>query len=218
MENLHLLSIILLSVSTNLDNFGVGFAYGIRRVCVPLKTNIFIALVNATGTLVSMAIGERLYFFMQPETATGIGAFLFLMAGGWLLARDLYGRLRKRPPAYAADTDVCGIRNETVSVKSIISISRYSAINQCCAGIVSAREGVVLALALTFSNLVTGVGAALIGLNIIITTLLVFLAGIIALFAGTRLGSYSGRRWISGMPDPVSGLLLIVIAIYELVS
>jgi hypothetical protein len=33
-----------------------------------------------------------------------------------------------------------------------------------------------------------------------------------------QAGGYTGRRWLAGLADPIAGLLLIVIGIYEMVS
>jgi putative sporulation protein YtaF len=217
MVNLHLFSILLLSLSTNLDNFGVGFAYGIRRICIPLRTNILIAFVNAAGTLMSMAIGERLYSFMQPEIATYVGSALFLIAGCWLTIIDILKRFKKKALTMEFPVDESEVVDKTSLAKKIVTIKKPAIIGLYCEGQVTPKEGILLAVALTFSNLVTGVGAALIGLNIVITTLLVFLFGIFAILIGMRIGGYTGRRWLAGLADPIAGLLLIVIGIYEMV-
>ena len=111
-----------------------------------------------------------------------------------------------------------GVMGKTDLVKKIMRIKKPKIIGMYCAEQITPKEGFLLALALTFSNLVTGVGAALIGLNIGLTTLLVFLFGVFAILIGTRIGGYTGRRWLAGLADPVSGLLLIIIGIYEMVS
>ena len=35
MDDLHLLSILLLAVSSILDNLGTGVSYGLRKICIP---------------------------------------------------------------------------------------------------------------------------------------------------------------------------------------
>ena len=46
----HLLTILLLALSCNLDNVGVGIAYGARGIGIPLASNLLIALITAAGT------------------------------------------------------------------------------------------------------------------------------------------------------------------------
>jgi putative sporulation protein YtaF len=216
MPVLHLLSILLLSVSTNLDNFGVGFAYGIRHVCVSFRINLLIAFVNATGTLISMLVGERLYYLMRPEIANYIGSSLLIIAGSWFVIRDIAKRARNRSVSIELPANGDPLYSQAKSLTRIVTFSKPSIIGMYCSGHINPREGMLLAVALTFSNLVTGVGAALIGLDIIITATLVFVFGVMALSAGLNLGGYAGRRWLQGIADPLGGLLLIIIGLYEM--
>jgi putative sporulation protein YtaF len=213
LENLHLFPILLLAVSTNLDNFGVGFVYGVRHICVPFKANVFIAFVNASGTLVTMLIGERLYNFMQPGTATFIGSGLFVIAGCWLIIADVGRRLKKKLKM-GVSANNRGL-SQTAQTVEIITMGKPVTFGLYCVSNITAREGILLSLALTFSNLVTGVGAALIGLDIVVTVTLVFIFGVIALSLGAKAGGYTGGQWLGGLTDPAAGFLLILIGIYE---
>jgi hypothetical protein len=51
MNDLHLLSILLLAVSSSMDNLGTGVSYGLRNICIPLSLNLIIALFNRAGGL-----------------------------------------------------------------------------------------------------------------------------------------------------------------------
>jgi putative Mn2+ efflux pump MntP len=210
LEYLHLVSILLFSVSTNLDNYGVGLAYGIRNICVPFRTNAFIAFVNAMGTLLSMLVGEQLYVFVKPDTATALGSLLFVSAGAWLIAKNIYVRLKKQEPRFlslpaapAAPSD-----GRLTLSKSVI-YCRY------CESHIPVREGILLALALTLSNLTTGVGAALVGLNIALSVFLVFIFGISALSLGVKTGACASGLRLEKSIDIIAGLLLVLIGIYE---
>jgi putative sporulation protein YtaF len=216
MENMHLLSIFLLAVSTSLDNFGVGIAYGIRRVCIPFASNLLIAVMNCAGTMIAMIAGERLFFFMEPKTASFIGSALFLAAGSLVLTRTIARKLRGQEVVNGAGAGTADISGKPAIARAMMIINRPDIITLHCEDHVRLKEGFLLAMALTFSNLVTGVGAGLIGLNLAFTTLFIFVFSILAVSAGLRLGGYTGRHWFGGLSDPVAGLLLIAIGIYEL--
>lgn|GEM_PF-4660765 len=211
MDFLHLFSILLLSVSSNLDNYGVGFAYGLRNVCIQFKTNTFIAFVNAMGTLISMLIGERIYNFFRPETAGIMGSLLFVLAGCWLIMKDISKRLQGNRP----NPDGPYVSVAPSSVARMALMGKTGIYCRYCETDVSFREGILLALALTFSNLVTGVGAALVGLDIVISVCMVFISGILALALGVKTGGCAGGRWVEGHIDLIAGILLIIIGIYE---
>lgn len=205
MSNLHIFSMLLFSVSICLDNFGVGVAYGIRGLCIPLSSNLLIAALNSGGTFISMLIGERLYHFMQPATAKYIGPSVFLIAGGIVVINDI----AKKHGMNISSTVRLPEKIALPDKKAIIAIY--------CKGRVGLKEGALLAIALTFSNLVTGAGASLIGLSLVLTTFFVFMFSVFAVSFGLRIGNYSGGRWLGGLSDPVSGLLLIIIGVYEMV-
>lgn len=217
MENLHLFSILLLSVSTSLDNFGVGIAYGMRAICIPLATNLLIAMLNSSGTFISMFIGERIYHFMQPSIATYIGSAIFFIAGSWLIIKYIAKKLSNTELTSDMIFEKAAIPKECSLGRKIMKLDKKSVIHLYCKGSTSIKEGFLLALALTFSNLVTGIGAGLIGLNLSLTTFGVFLFSIIGISFGMRIGGYAGRRWFKGISDPLSGVLLVLIGIYEIV-
>lgn len=206
MNNLHLFSMLLFSISICLDNFGVGVAYGIRGLCIPLSSNLLIAVINSGGTFISMLIGERLYHFMQPTAAKYIGSSVFLIAGCIVVIN------------YIAKKHGMKVSSMVLLPEKIALPDKKSIINIYCKGRVGLKEGSLLAIALTFSNLVTGAGASLIGLSLVPTTFFVFMFSVFAISVGMRIGNYSGGRWLGGLSDPVSGLLLIIIGIYELFS
>jgi putative Mn2+ efflux pump MntP len=54
MRPLHVLAVLVLATSSNFDNVGVGIAYGIRGTCIPFASNLIIAVISGTGTLLSM--------------------------------------------------------------------------------------------------------------------------------------------------------------------
>ncbi|MCE5194283.1 MAG: hypothetical protein LLF28_02330 [Nitrospiraceae bacterium] len=217
MENVHLFSILLLSLSTSLDNFGVGIAYGMRAICIPLAANLFIAVLNSGGTFVSMLIGERIYHFMQPSIAAYVGSGIFFIAGSWLIIKYILKKLNNAELDADMIFEKAAIPSKCSLGRKIVKLDKKSVIHLYCKGNTSIKEGFILALALTFSNLVTGIGAGLIGLNLTITTLGVFLFSILAISFGMRIGGYAGRRWFNGISDPLSGVLLVLIGICEIV-
>jgi len=206
MSNLHIFSMLLFSISICLDNFGVGVAYGIRGLCIPVSSNLLIAALNSGGTFISMLIGERLYHFMQPATAKYMGPSVFLIAGCIVIVNDI------------AKKHGMKVFSTVLLPEKIALPDKKSIINIYCKGRVGLKEGALLAIALTFSNLVTGAGASLIGLSLAVTTIFVFVLSVFAISVGMRIGNYSGGRWLGDMSDPLSGVLLIIIGIYEMVS
>ena len=76
-----LLSVFLLSVASNLDNFGVGAAYQARGYAITIGPNLLIAIANSLGTFVSVFFGEVIHIFLPEAAANFIGGFIFVCLG-----------------------------------------------------------------------------------------------------------------------------------------
>lgn len=96
-----LLTILLLALSCNLDNVGVGIAYGARGVGIPLASNLLIALVTAAGTGLCIVFGRQIFHVLPGEVGVIVGAVLLIGMGVWVIGRKSVKRAprtRRRHP------------------------------------------------------------------------------------------------------------------------
>jgi putative sporulation protein YtaF len=215
MNDLHILSILLLAVSSSLDNLGTGVSYGLRNICIPLSLNLLIAISNSSGTLLSMLFGKVISGVLQSNTAGLLGALLLIAIGIQILIVGL----RKKGPQIAFTPSP---PEETPALKKTF-FSRLPAVLDdplaagiLCNGKVRTKEGAILAAALTLTNISTGTVAGMIGFNPGLTTAAVFFCSILAVSLGINIGRHSSAIMIKGIAEKVSGLLLIFIGFYEL--
>lgn len=54
-----LAALIVLAISTNLDNLAVGVAYGLRQVAIGLRANVAIALLELISTEKTWSSGKE---------------------------------------------------------------------------------------------------------------------------------------------------------------
>jgi putative sporulation protein YtaF len=215
MMELQLLSIILLSVSSSLDNFGVGISYGLRNVCIPMYLNLFIACANSSGTLLAMLFGSRISGSLQPSAAGYVGAFLLIGAGSWIFLMEL----RKRGTQESSSP----VPSERTPIRKGGMVTRvYSLIDDpfaagfLCSGKVTIREASILASALTLSNISTGIAAGMLGYSLAITTTAAFAFNVLAISTGQKIGRFSRAGMIKEISGATSGLLLVLIGLYEI--
>ena len=215
MTELHFLSIILLSVSSSLDNFGVGISYGLRNVCIPMYLNLFIACVNSSGTLLAMLFGAGISGFMRPSTAGYAGAFLLIGAGSWIFLMELRKKETQKssPPAPSGRAP---IREGGMLTRVYSFIDDPFAAGFLCSGKVTMREAAILASALTLSNVSTGIAAGMLGYSLALTTAAAFIFNVLAISAGQRIGRFSRAGMIKDISGVTSGLLLVLIGLYEI--
>ena len=215
MKELHLLSILLLAVSSSLDNLGTGVSYGLRNICIPLSLNLLIAIFNSSGTLLSMLSGKVISGVLRPNTAGLLGDLLLIAIG----IRIFIAGIRKKGPEMPF---VPGPPEETPALKKTFFPMLSAVLNDpfaagiLCSGKVRIKEGAILVAALTLSNISTGLGAGLIGFNPALTTAAVFVCSILAVSLGMNIGRYSSAIMIKGIAEKASGLLLVFIGFYEL--
>lgn len=187
---MHLISSILFGLSANVDSFVIGVSYGLKKVHITLAVNLVIGFITFLGTLLSISLGEKLLFFFPPAIAKYIGCGVLIFLGFYYLI--IY--LIKKEPSELKTADIFSETPTTLSWKEAISVS----------------------LALTLNNAGMGVGASISGIPLISTSLLSFLFSASFLFWGNKLGKSSLLLRLSKYAEPASGLLIILLGIYEL--
>lgn len=180
----HLLSSIVLAASSNLDNLGVGVAYGVQGRAIRGSVNYLIALISGLGTLLSMSAGEWVNDFMSEAAANAIGAGIMVAIGAYTLCQAL--REDTAPASTGASGEALGL-----------------------------REGVALALSLTFNNLGSGLGAGISHISIPLTTVITMAVSLAAIRAGCLLGSRASVAMSPRRLGIASGLVMMAVGGYE---
>jgi putative sporulation protein YtaF len=213
---MNFLTILVLALSSNLDNIGVGLAYGTRKVCLPFLSNLIIALITSCGTLITMLIGKDLAVFCLK------GLFSDYLGGGIIIIVGLYVLIKSFPQRDPAEKGRarCEERGGGGGLNRLKELGRLigdpGLADRDSSGCIEAGEAAVLGLALTLNNLANGFAAGMIGLSPALTTGAVFLFSLLTFWVGILLG----RRFVSRMwgawASPAAGVMLILIGIYEM--
>ncbi len=95
--------ILGIALANNLDNTGVGIAYGIAGIRLPFLSNLWIAIVTFLITALSVVFGSEVARFLSPSVARMLSAVVLCGLGLWLLLPALSNHKsararRKRPP------------------------------------------------------------------------------------------------------------------------
>ncbi|MHC5671569.1 sporulation membrane protein YtaF [Nostoc sp.] len=202
----YLVSSFLLSLSSNIDNFAVGIAYGAKKIKIGIFSNLTIAIFSAIGAFLSMSLGEKLGRFLSAELTNLLGFIALLSVGFWGLW-DTF-RLHKK--------ETLNQKNSSVNqLNYTIFIEKPEIADLDNSHFIDVRESLTLALALTINNVAGGFGAGLSGLNIPVTTFLTFFFSLLAIefgyFMGKKFTSRISAKW-SGI---ISASLIICLAVYE---
>lgn len=203
---MHFLSALLFALSANIDNFTVGIAYGIKKIRIQLLSNLLIALITATGTFVSMTIGLMVSRILSPGVANAAGSVILILIGIWVMKDFFRGtRINKRPKK-DIDLPAC-----SEFLKEPERADRNHS------GTIDLKESLVLAWALTINNFGLGIGASITGLNIYITVGCTFLFSILSISLGYMVGKSCLSAFLGKYSSLVSGMIIILLGIYELI-
>ncbi|RAP77690.1 sporulation membrane protein YtaF [Paenibacillus montanisoli] len=228
---IHAASLLLLAFAVSLDGFGVGITYGLRRIRIPVPSIVIIAFCSGLVVWLSMQIGTLLTGYMSPVAAKWIGAILLMMIGVWALIQ--YWKRRNdedtgSEPEASGGSDAPGslMVAERMSTIVILELKRLGIVIQILrtpqmadvdrSGIISASEAVLLGFALSLDSFGAGLGAAMVGFNPLLTSVVISGASGVFLLAGMRLGfrfaAWRGMRALSVLP----GLMLIAMGVMRL--
>lgn len=198
---MHLVTAFLISVAANLDNGGVGVAYGLRKIKIPIVPNLLIALLASAGTGAFGLLGERVGIILSLGLDNGIGALVIIGVGLWVLAGGRGAASSGSAPPRAGAPSV---------------FQDPSSADRDRSGDISTREALLLGVALGVNAWAGGLGAGLLKIPLAPVVLLTGLMSLALLALGQSLGSQVATRWLGPRATVVAGLLLIGIGIHQL--
>lgn len=201
------LAILLLALATNLDNFAVGVGYAARGRRIGWRANLVIALLNAGGTAVSMATGDWLARKVPEGSSDLAGAALFLGLGVWSVVDAL-----RAPPHEAGDPREAGSVH-FYSQKDPVVVARPAPPRN-----VPLSEAVRLGVALTLTNLLSGVGAGLEGLSAAWTIAAMFLMSAAGILAGVAAGRVVRSVVSVRRAGLCAGAMLVALGLWRMVA
>ncbi len=215
MPSVHLLTILLLALSCNLDNIGVGLAYGARGIGIPLTSNLLIALITAAGTGLCIVFGQQIFQVLPAEVGVILGAVLLIGMGFWVIRQEFGERNRRIQQTPAAAPN--GLVQKSWWQRLILILQNPVLADRDSSGHIDLKESLLLSMALMLNNIPNGVGAGLLGLSTLLTTLMVGFLSVLTFWLGIALGRTMGVLWLGRHAGTISGLLLIVIGMVEII-
>lgn len=78
---MHLLSVVFLVVSANIDSLFISLSYRIRNIHISFQNNLIITFLTTLGTYLSMVLGSYCQHLFSLKIANEIGAFLLILIG-----------------------------------------------------------------------------------------------------------------------------------------
>ena len=189
---MHLISSILFGISANMDNFVIGISYGIKKTRISFLSNLIIGLITFLGTILSIGLGMKIADFIPSSVSQVIGSVILIALGGYYAVKSFWTK--------NMDSSASGNNSAEAKESTTLTI----------------KESAVLGFALTINNIGLGIGASITGIPILSTSLITFFLSMLFLFIGNKIGSSWISRFLHRYAEPLSGLIIIALGIYEL--
>ncbi len=192
-----LISSILFSIASNIDNFPIGISYGIKKIHIPLTKNIFICVITSIVTFFSMLIGQNISSFFNIKIANIIGSSLLILLGIYPIISNIIFKKKNID------------KNET---KNILNKNKNKITNNH----ICIKELLLIILTICLNNIAAGIAASITGVNILCTTICTFIFGSILLYIGNNLGKKINNKLIKKYSEIISSVILILIGFMEI--
>lgn len=194
-----LLFMIFIGIASNLDNAGIGIAYGIRNVRITPFANAIISFLNGLATLVAGIFGNWFSLWLSAFMANLLGVLILVTLGLKLIIGNLF-----QPTKSSQSKD-------TMSPTLLHSFTDK-------ADKISLLETLILGFALSVTNLVAGFDAGLYQLNIWLTSFFAMLFSYINIAVFIYLGSKFSKKHLEKHTTIIAGSLLIIIGISQAIA
>jgi len=215
---------MLMAVALSLDGFGVGLAYGLRRIRIPMSSLIAIALCTVFAMGISMLFGSWVTSWLSFIPARLLGATILLTLGVFQLARAIWNGQRDNFPeavpamAVAMQKPVLEpiFRFQLSLFGFVIQVLKTPAIADVDgSGGISLRESLLLGSALAMDAFASGIGAAMAGMTLSVIGL-VALTQIMMLRLGQQMAGKIPEKWIAKV-EYLPGVVLILVGLGKLI-
>ncbi|MCX7921162.1 MAG: sporulation membrane protein YtaF [Clostridia bacterium] len=214
------LSISILAISLSLDALGVGIAYGLRKISIPLVSKLVICFLSILYSGAALIAGKYISQMLNSDVSKFIGVFILIFMGVWIILQSLF----KKEPTKTFSS-VHGDKEKTllkIAIKSLgitVQVIKNPADGDIDkSGVIDVSESLLLGLALSIDAIGVGIGSALAGFNSMAIPLAVGLFQLVFLYAGTFVGGkFSSlervnKKFIALLP----GILLIALGILRI--
>ena len=191
-----LLPSLLFGISASLDALLVGTALGLRKVPLPAGHNLLISTVTLIGTVISIGLGNLLLPLFPTGIGTRIGSSVLILFGLYYVGKWL---LSKWCCSFSPDNNLCQEKKKFAGQREL-----------------SLPQTLALGCALSMNNIGIGFSASITGLPFLPASVSTFFCSFGFLTLGSRLGRSILLQRVGEYADPISGLLLILLGLWQL--
>lgn len=207
-------TLFFFAVALSLDAFSAGFAYGLRKIKIPIMS--YCALICASMLIVGLSVfcGSAVAQVLPGVWSEKLGGIILVGIGLWWLFRP---RKKNKDIIHKDEKVKKVVELRLASLAVIIQIFEEPVNADIDAsGVISLQESLFLAFALSVDALGAVFGAALAGSGGIQTVLLIGIFQQCFLLLGVYLGRSSPLVWLRSQGQLLAGILLCMLGLLKI--
>jgi putative Mn2+ efflux pump MntP len=217
--------LIALAIAANLDNLGVGIAYGLRRRYISAPSNVLIALLAVALTFISMMFGSWVAQKISVQAANSLGAVILMGIGIWVffetaieatwtpIYRWFWQRLLQMLTRLFPLLIQIWVNRKHRQVDLLRRQGSIELRHQ--PRFIGLKETLILGISLSLNAMAEGFGASLSGYHPLFVSFAIGGVSYITIDTGQKVAKTYTSRWVGPFAQKLAGLLLILIGVYE---
>lgn len=190
---------LLFGVSASLDALLLGVSYGLRGVHIRLLQNLFISTITLLGTCLSVSLGSFLTPMLPSVISGCAGSLILMFLGVYYVTKWILSALQRRMSDQSQESKEAALTSAE-QLSSCLTILQLF----------------LLSLTLSVNNLGIGLSASMAGLTLIPAAISTGTCSVLFLYLGNRLGRSRLLQLIGNLSEPISGVLLIGLSLFQL--
>lgn len=202
---------LLLVSSVCIDAFVASIAYGTNKIRIPIISSLIINIIGSLTLGISLFFGGFISSFLPGKLPIYISFFILVTIGIYRLFEGIFKNyirkknyLDKHLTIKIFDMNII-LQIYADEIKADFDKSK----------ILTSKEALYLAFALSFDSIAVGFGSSLVGGGYLLTISLCFLIGLVSVILGQFLGRKFSEKSQLNL-SWLSGLILIILAITKL--
>lgn len=207
------LAVFILAFAVSLDSFTVGFTYGLRKMHIPIKSLIIIAICTAVSLTIAMSIGHVVTKVFSSGLAESIGGIMLVFIGIWVIYQFL--RSEKEREVLVHEKMLLDFEIKSLGLAIHILKTPLSA-DFDRSGTITGIEALFLGIALSLDAFAVGISAAMLGYSPFYLAMTVTMMSSVFVLLGIKSGLiFSKYKWIQKLSF-LPGILLVLIGIWKI--
>jgi len=210
------MNLISIVIAVSLDGFGVGITYGMRKIRISFAALLVIMFCSGVIVITSMIIGNVLRLFISPVITSMLGSIILIGLGLFVLFSITRSAKNEHQNKLVNS-------NQAENEKSVSTFSHFKSVinhphraDKDKSGSISVGEALILGTALAMDAFGAGLGAAMLGYSLVLTSILIATMSGFFVFSGIKIGFLLSKNKTLVKLTYFPPILLICIGVYNL--